>query len=145
MNVMKPDFLSSFQTPDYSKVRLYTQRDVFDHVESVDVRTLDSVFGELRKSHSLNNPYLKLDTQGFDLEVIRGASSTLPNVSALQTELTLLPIYERAPLYPEMLDALRERGFDITAMFPVGRDHRLRAMELDCVMVNSARGESLVR
>lgn len=140
INVMKPDFLSSFQTPDYSKVRLYTERDVFDHVESVEVRTLDSVVGELRLGRSLTHPYLKLDTQGFDLEVIRGASSTLPEIRALQAELSVRPLYEKAPSYREMLDELTERGFDITAMFPVGRDERLRVIEFDCVMVN-ARGD----
>jgi FkbM family methyltransferase len=139
INVMKPDFLSSFRAPDYSKVRLYTEREVFDHVESVDVRTLDSVIGELRRGHPFTNPYLKLDTQGFDLEVIRGASSTLPEIRALQTELSVRPMYEKAPSYREMLDALTERGFDITAMFPVGRDERLRVIEFDCVMVNAGR------
>ena len=137
INVTKPDFLSSFRTPDYSKVRLYTEREVFDHVESVDVRTLDSVVGELRLHVPLNNPYLKLDTQGFDLEVVRGASSTLPEIRALQTELSVRPMYEKAPSYREMLDAMTERGFDITAMFPVGRDERLRVIEFDCVMVNA--------
>lgn len=138
INVMKPDFLSSFRTPDYAKVRLYTERDVFDHVESVEVRALDSVIGDLRSGHStMNNPYLKLDTQGFDLEVIRGASATLPEIRALQTELSVRPLYEQAPSYREMLDALTERGFDITAMFPVGRDERLRVIEFDCVMVNA--------
>jgi FkbM family methyltransferase len=136
INVMKPDFLSSFRTLDDSKVRLYTERDLFDHLESVDVRALDSVMGELRLLHPLNNPYLKLDTQGFDLEVIRGASSTLPAIRALQTELSIRPLYERAPSYREMLDALTGRGFDITAMFPVGRDDRLRVIEFDCVLVN---------
>jgi FkbM family methyltransferase len=140
LNVMNPDFLSSFRTPDYSKVRLYTEREVFDHVEPVDVRTLDSVMGELRLRHPFNNPYLKLDTQGFDLEIIRGASSTLPAIRALQTEISVRPMYEKAPSYREMLDALTERGFDITAMFPVGRDERLRVIEFDCVMVN-ARGD----
>lgn len=139
MNVMKPDFLSSFRTPDYSKVRLYTEREVFDHVESVEVRALDSVIGELRRSHRMDNPYLKLDTQGFDLEVIQGASSTLPTIRALQTELSVRPFYEKAPTHREMLDAMTARGFDITAMFPVGRDERLRVIEFDCVMINARR------
>jgi FkbM family methyltransferase len=137
-NVMQPDSLSSFLRPDYSKGRLFTHIEVFDHVETVDVRRLDSALGELRQSYTLNNPYLKLDTQGFDLEVIRGALSTLPTVRALQAELPILPLYKNAPSYREMLDALMDRGFEITAMYPVGRDERLRVMEFDCVMVNTA-------
>ena len=138
MNVMKPDFLSSFRRPDDSKVRLYTEREVLDHVEAVEVRRLDPVLAELRRSHPLTNPYLKLDTQGFDLEVIRGAPSTLPTVRALQTELSVRPFYQNAPSYREMLDALTERGFEMTALFPVGRDDQLRVIEFDCVMINGA-------
>jgi FkbM family methyltransferase len=138
MNIMQPDFLSSFRRPDASKLRLYTERDVFDHVEAVAVRRLDLVLAELRHSYPLANPYLKLDTQGFDLEVIRGASSTLPTVRALQTELSVRPFYQNAPSYREMLDALTERGFEITALCPVGRDDQLRVIEFDCVMINGA-------
>jgi FkbM family methyltransferase len=118
MNIMKPDFLSSFRRPDDSKVRLYTESEVLDR--------------------PLLNPYLKLDTQGFDLEVVRGASSTLPTVRALQTDLSVRPFYENAPSYREMPDALTERGFEMTALFPVGRDGQLRVIEFDCVMINGA-------
>jgi FkbM family methyltransferase len=138
INVMKPDFLSSFRSPHDSMIPMYTQLEVFDHFENVQVHKLDSVVRELRRQHALDNIYLKLDTQGFDLEVIRGAPSTLPTVRALQTELSVRPIYKNAPSYREMLDAMTERDFSITAMFPVGRDERMRVIEFDCVMINGA-------
>ena len=135
-NVMKLDLLSSFREPDSSAVPMLHDFNVVDYREDVEVRRLDSVIDGLRSRHALRNPYLKLDTQGFDLEVIRGAPATLPTVRALQTELSMQPIYKDAPPFRVMLDALTERNFAITGMFPVVRDQTMRVVEFDCVLVN---------
>jgi FkbM family methyltransferase len=137
INVMKTDRLSSFLSPDHSQVPIFDDHNVVQRREEVQVRRLDSVIGELRDEHRLHNVYLKLDTQGFDLEVIRGAQATLPAVRALQTELSVRPIYQNAPPYREMLDVLTARQFAITAMVPVVRDQLMRVVEFDCVMVNA--------
>ena len=41
--------------------------------------------------------YLKLDTQGTDLDVVEGASGALEAVDALQSEVAVRPIYEGVP------------------------------------------------
>ncbi|MBK8376010.1 MAG: FkbM family methyltransferase [Sphingomonadales bacterium] len=48
------------------------------HTATVKVQTLNDYanFSEL----GISRPYLKLDTQGFDFEVLMGASSFLPKV-----------------------------------------------------------------
>jgi FkbM family methyltransferase len=138
INVMKLDLLTSFLEPDHSVVHAFNELNVIDHKENVQVRRLDSVIGELRAQHGVRNVYLKLDTQGFDLEVVRGAPSTLPTVRALQTELSVRRIYKAAPPYCEMLTELIGRNFGVTAMFPVTRDELMRVIEFDCVMVNGA-------
>jgi FkbM family methyltransferase len=138
INVMKHDLLSSFLTPDHSSVRMFNELNVVDHIENVTVRRLDSVMNDLRDDPAVRNVYLKLDTQGFDLEVVRGAPSTLRSVRAMQTELSVMPIYKGSPTYRETLDALTEQNFGITAMFPVTRDELMRVIEFDCVMINGA-------
>jgi len=135
INVMKADLLSSFLSPDPSMVPMFRPVNVVDRTERVEMRTLDSVIGDLG---DLRNIYLKLDTQGFDLEVIRGAAATLPRVRALQTEISMQPLYRNAPSYRETLAELTARGFAITAMAPIVRDDRMRVVEFDCVMVNGA-------
>lgn len=143
-NVMKFDNLSSFLSPDHSAVPVFRNYNVLDHRERVEVRRLDSVMTELREKYDPKNIYLKLDTQGFDLEVIRGAPTTLASVHALQTELPIRPIYANMPSYREVLEALFERKFAITGMFPVTRDGIMRVIEFDCVMLNSALYEGKV-
>jgi hypothetical protein len=137
INVMRVDLLSSFLDPHPAMVDVFRDHNVVDHKESVEVRRLDSVMSEIGEGRSLGNLYLKVDTQGFDLEVIRGASSTLPRVRALQTEISMRPLYLNAPSYRETLDMLGERSFAVSGMFPVSRDPAMRVVEFDCVMVNN--------
>ena len=75
-------------------------------------------------------------TQGFDIEVLRGAGDSLPGVKALQTEASVIGIYKGMPQYMDTIRYLEERGFDITGLYPVSRDSALRLVEFDCVMIN---------
>jgi FkbM family methyltransferase len=54
---------------------------------------------------------IKLDTQGSELDVLRGAARALDGVSAVQTEVEFNPMYEGQPLYGDMDAFLRDRGF----------------------------------
>lgn len=81
------------------------------------------------------NTYLKVDTQGYDLEVIAGGVDTLGHIPAMQFELSLRRIYEGVPDYREVLTMMQERGFWPSGFFPISVDERLRAIELDCVLV----------
>ena len=91
---------------------------------------------ELKKKWPMQNLYLKLDTQGYDLEVIKGAENTLGEVRALQSEISILGIYSGMPDYLSSIKVFGEKGFDITGMFSVSRDKFLRVVEFDCVAIN---------
>ncbi len=60
--------------------------------EKAAIRTLDG-YEPLFAKFGIARPYLKLDTQGFDLEVMRGAPGYLRKVRALQTEASVRAIY----------------------------------------------------
>ena len=106
------------------------------HVETVAVRTLDVVLPVLQERLGFDRPYLKLDTQGFDIEVLQGGRDSLAAVRALQTEASVIGIYKGMPGYVDTIRYLDERGFDITGLYPVSRDSSLRLVEFDCVMIN---------
>jgi FkbM family methyltransferase len=79
--------------------------------------------------------YLKIDTQGFDIQVLRGATELLSLIKAFQFELPVQPIYKGSPNYLDILKQLEESGFALSGLFPISIDERLRAVEFDCVMV----------
>ena len=120
---------SAFGSDRFAALQLQPRR------QQVEVRRLDDVFGEAVGPLLEPVTFLKLDTQGFDLEVLHGASAVLDRVAAVVTELPVVPIYEGMPSLVDALGHLRDLGFEITGMFPVTRDlDRLGAVEFDCVL-----------
>jgi FkbM family methyltransferase len=136
INIMKSDQMCSFLSPNSAIINELRENNTIMDKELVSIRKLDSIMPILKEQHKLHNIYLKIDTQGFDLEVIKGAEKTLPLVCALQTEVSIIPIYENMPPFFEIHKFLAERNFDITGLFPVSRDSHQRVIEFDCVMLN---------
>jgi FkbM family methyltransferase len=85
--------------------------------ERVPVTTLDELRAELVGAD--DRIYLKVDVQGFELEVLRGAETTLQGVALLCAELSFEALYEGAPVYSDVIDHLAERGFALLAIDPV--------------------------
>ncbi len=103
--------------------------------EKVTIRTLDEVFGVVTEGLKSPRVFLKMDTQGSDLQVFAGAKRTLPQVRGLQTEISIQAIYEGMPDYLESLATYTKAGFVMSGLYPVSRDKQTLALiELDCVM-----------
>jgi FkbM family methyltransferase len=136
INVMVSDQFSSFLEPDNSRIHEFEGLNVPSRTETVAVKTVDAVLPELRARLGFKRPYLKLDTQGFDLEVLEGARQSLGVIPALQSEASVIGIYKGMPGYVETIRYLGDKGFDITGLYPVSRDRSLRLIEFDCVMIN---------
>jgi FkbM family methyltransferase len=109
--------------------RTFTQRGS----EVVDVTTVDDVFEEATRGAT--SVFLKVDTQGYDLEVIRGAASSLERLVAVQVELALQQTYEGQPPYLDLLAELAQNGFTPALLFPTFADSAGRIVECDCVLI----------
>jgi FkbM family methyltransferase len=55
--------------------------------------------------------FIKLDTQGAELDVLRGGGRALESVRALEVEVEFNPIYIGQPLFGDVDRFLRDRGF----------------------------------
>jgi len=63
--------------------------------------------------------FLKIDTQGYESEVLLGAPQLLSGaVQGLQVELSLVPLYEEGPLYLDLIELLATRGFRMAQVIP---------------------------
>lgn len=82
--------------------------------ERVRVARLQTVWPEL----SLDGGpfYLKLDTQGTELAILRGADEVLRHVELIEVELSLVPLYRGGPVFDEVASYLRERGFRLISL-----------------------------
>jgi Methyltransferase FkbM domain len=130
-------YSSFFQPTEVAvKPRIVT-KNVVERVERVMVRRLDDVVAD-GLLLAPGGVWLKVDTQGWDLEVLRGAAQTLRSISALQIELSVIPIYQGMPDYLTVLRELRQLGFEIGALTPVNRDALGRVIEFDCALIASS-------
>jgi FkbM family methyltransferase len=102
--------------------------------------TLESVVAK----HSLEAPILlKADVQGYELDMLRGATQTLEKVEVILLEVSLLPYNIGAPLFAEVVEFMAMRRF---LVYDICHLHRRQsddtAFQVDVLFV---REESLLR
>jgi FkbM family methyltransferase len=99
--------------------------------ESADVFRLDSLApGYLADAQ---RPFLKIDTQGFEWQVLLGASATVPRLQGLLCELSLVVLYDGQRLWREMIDHLEAAGFTLWGLQPAFMDSRGRNLQVDAI------------
>ena len=80
--------------------------------EEVRTERLDGIFDELMGPLG-KSVFLKIDTQGYEAEVIRGAAGVLDRIMGIQLEMSLVPLYEGEPSYLDILSELDRLGYDL--------------------------------
>jgi FkbM family methyltransferase len=121
INVAENSYSSSFldilpMHLDAAPESKYTQR------ESTTVKTLDSMIDDVCSTS--DNVYLKIDTQGFESNVIRGAEKSLPRIGTIQLEMSLVPLYRGGVLFADMHRVLNDKHYDLVSIEPGFADRK---------------------
>jgi FkbM family methyltransferase len=88
----------------------------FVKTETIKIYKLDTVFDDL--IHKKENVFLKLDAQGFEMNILKGASQSLHKIIGLQIELSLVEMYKNEVLFEEMIAFLKDKGFVLYGVEP---------------------------
>ncbi|MBN1464395.1 FkbM family methyltransferase [candidate division KSB1 bacterium] len=64
---------------------------------------------------------LKLDVQGYEIEVLKGSEELLKHTRYVYSEVCFNKLYEEQPLFDDIADFLRERGFHIAGVENIAR------------------------
>jgi FkbM family methyltransferase len=140
LNIFPDTVLNSVLPPSELALRRFGENARATRTERVRMRRLDSVLPELLEGLPDVGVYLKIDTQGHDMEVVKGAREVLPVIRALQSEMSIGALQEGAPNYLDAIRMLEELGYRSSAMFPVLQTEGSVLAEFDLVMVRpSAR------
>ena len=129
-------FSSLLPANEFSRQRF--RRSVVLSEEAVCVKRLDDVLAPLLGATGRRRLFLKLDTQGYDLEVFNGLGARLDQVMVMQSEVSLMTIYNGMPHWTESIDMYERAGLHVAGMFPVTRDATGRIIEYDCLLVRGA-------
>jgi FkbM family methyltransferase len=102
--------------------------------EEVQVRRLDRLLPAILSDIGDRRIFLKMDTQGYDLQVFEGASDCLDSICGLQSEPSIQPVYQQMPHYIEALSVYENAGFELYNMSVVCRIADGGLQELNCFM-----------
>jgi FkbM family methyltransferase len=141
IHVASRSVFSSFLPANDFSLRRFP-RSTVDRTELVAVERLDAVLDRLATVSSERRLFLKLDTQGFDLEVFNGLGRYADQVAVMQSEVSLVNIYDGMPHWTESIDAYERAGLYVAGMFPVARDGNGRIIEYDCLLVRDRAGST---
>ena len=104
--------------------------------ERVKMSTLDGVLKDVVSNDS--RVLLKIDTQGYEHQVLMGAKSLLRQVYVIECELSLGPLYEGQYLLQGMMKLLDEIGFKPVHIDPGFSDQRTgHCLQVDGIFVRS--------
>ncbi|MCW2848030.1 MAG: hypothetical protein JWR90_2004 [Marmoricola sp.] len=136
INVVPGTMSSLLDSSEFGREWSSTLRET--STQTIDVRRLDSVFDEAVAGLEEPRVYLKMDTQGYDVQTFTGAGARLAEVVAMQSEVACVPIYEGMPQMIAQLELYQAAGFSLTGMFPVTIDPRsLRVIEFDAMFIRA--------
>lgn len=110
---------SSLRQPNQELLGDYPASVIFDLVgtTSISVTTLDTMI----EQQAVPVPdFLKLDTQGFEFEILSGAVRCLDSVSAIELEAQFKPMYKGQALLADIKDFLEGHGFILRSLIPNG-------------------------
>lgn len=139
MNLMEKPWFSSLLAPSDATPANMAARNSVKETVSVEVSTLDAMFPKLAAQHGFQRPFLKMDTQGFDLEVFKGGANSIERFLAMQSEVAVIPIYQGAPSWRDALAVYEQAGFEVSALFDVSRSEDLRVVEFDAILARAQR------
>ena len=105
--------------------------------EVVALSRLDGVVKTLLADKECNI-FLKVDVQGYELQVLHGAENLLNRIVGAQLEVTFVPLYEGQALLPSLSDYMLSKGFEIWGIIPgLADDSSGRMLQADVIFFRS--------
>ena len=118
MHVSKQDDSSSLLPISSMQSTIYPGTEEKE-TRSVQVKPLDAVIS----SSEIEQPaFLKIDVQGFEMEVLRGCVTLLPFFSYVYVECSFVPLYSGQKLAHEIIIFLNEHGFILSGIYNLSYD-----------------------
>jgi FkbM family methyltransferase len=97
--------------------------------QSISIVRLDEVFA--RYARNQDRVLLKMDVQGYEDEVLNGASGILDRITAIQSELAIVPSYSEQKDWIAMIDIFKRLGFSLVDLTNGARNHEDHLYEVD--------------
>lgn len=113
INISKNSFSSSFLNLKENHLKS-APKSLYIGQQEIEVKRLDTIYHQFCTIN--DNVLLKIDTQGFEKNVIDGAEKILSNVKILQLEMSIVELYEDETPFLKMIHFIQEKGFTLISL-----------------------------
>ena len=134
---MQSDQFSSLGTSNHDETDKFLDANRPVNVIRVKKETLEEVYVRLKNEHQFKSPFLKMDTQGFDVRVAKGGSKIISSFLGIQSELAVKKLYKESVDFREAISFYESLGFTLGALVPNNGGNFPDMVEIDCIMVNN--------
>jgi FkbM family methyltransferase len=136
-NVMESSQFSSLSAPRHDESALFRDLNKVNRKVQVKSECLNTALRRLQKQYGFKRPFLKLDTQGFDVRIVRAGASVITEFVGLQSEMAIAKLYADSVDFREALAYYESLGFALSAFVPNNDGHFPKLLEVDCIMVRA--------
>ncbi len=127
---------SSLYEPDINSLKIYNYKDkelsLFD-VSKEEIIECDTLSACLEKLNIDNLDYLKIDTQGAELEILKGLGNFRPLV--IKLEVRIFPMYKNEPSWSKLISLIYELGYIVTDWKRIGSSVTRAPVEMDMIFI----------
>lgn len=109
------------------------QSDIFPGTEEICTEAIlvERLDVSLQGENLARPVLLKIDVQGFEMELLKGAQATLAQVDSIYAELSFVALYEGQALANEVIHWLSNNGFGLSGVYNMAYDRRGLAVQAD--------------
>ena len=127
---------SSILLPDKGNPFLDSSWDVAKEI-ALTLRRFDAVW-----DGNWGRPdFVKIDVQGYEVEVIKGMGDRLEEALCVELESSFIPFYRGQPVFQDVHDFMRLKGFDLVKLRPIGLYRGSVVVEFNAFFVRAERHE----
>ena len=127
---------SSMFEPDIKSFEIYGFKEkdfhLFD-ITKTKIVECDTLSSSLSNINFNNLDYLKIDTQGAELEILKGIGNYRPLI--IKCEVQLFPMYKNIPSWTETVDFLNKLGYMISDWRKIGSHITRTPVEMDMIFI----------
>ena len=127
---------SSMYRPNKDVLNLYDFKkknfSLFDVTDEIEIECT-TIKESLKKFEIKNLDFLKIDTQGSELEILKGLGEYLPLL--MKIEVQIIPMYEHVPSWTELVNYLYKMSYMVCEWIEIGKHSTRTPAEMDMIFV----------
>ena len=134
-HIMRESVFNSLSIPRHDDTPLFAEGNSIVASVEVPTETLATVLSKAASQGSFSNPYLKMDTRGYDFAIVAHCPEVLQTFIGVQTEVAIKKLYRESADFTQLMEWYVSHGFDVSAIVPNNSGHFPLLVESDCIFI----------